>query len=248
MNQLISRTLAQIVTGDHRTASIFEKYNLDFCCKGKRSLQQACAEQNISVDNLLRELEIISSAPDLTSQHILSFDKLSASQLVDYIVSIHHSYVKKQAPQLFAYLEKVTIKHGDRHPELRRIFELFANIKDEMDQHMQKEELILFPRIKKLEQTSAGGNLGSQLTISYLETPINIMEEEHDDAGRMMEEIKQLTNNYVPPQDACTTYRLSFAALQAFEADLHQHVHLENNILFPKALKFFQTPNQCSLH
>jgi regulator of cell morphogenesis and NO signaling len=232
MNQLASQTLAQIVTGNHRTAAVFEKYHLDFCCKGKRSLQQACTEQSISVDELLDELETVST----TSQASFPFDKLSLSLLTEHIVSSHHAYVKKELPQLLAYAEKVVSKHGQRHPELLKIFETTAAIKEEMEIHMRKEEQILFPRINELEKISQQENGKYKLNISYLQSPITVMEQEHDHAGSLLAEIRQLTNNYTPPQDACTTYKLLYAGLQAFESDLHQHVHLENNILFPKTI------------
>ena len=240
--QLSSLTLAQIVNSNHKAASVFEKYHLDFCCKGKRSLQQACVEQQIELSQVEGELGYIFSK-DITGN--VDFDKMSLTQLCEYIVQTHHAYVKNEMPQIYAYLNKVASKHGDRHPELYKIFQTFTAVKEEMEGHMKKEELILFPRIKELEKlaNSEGGQF--QLNIGYLQSPINVMEHEHDHAGTQLNEIRMLTNDYTPPQDACTTYRLSFAALQAFELDLHQHVHLENNILFPKALKLFTTPASC---
>jgi len=150
-------------------------------------------------------------------------------------------------PQIFSYLQKVASKHGERHPELLKIVELFAAVKEEMEQHMQKEELILFPRINEMEKLVTEGT-EIRINQTYLQAPINMMEQEHDHAGEMLAEINRLTDNYHPPADACTTYKLSFAALQAFEMDLHQHVHLENNILFPKALQLFGLPDQYSLN
>jgi regulator of cell morphogenesis and NO signaling len=240
MNELKSKTLAQIVTRDHRTASVFEKYNLDFCCKGRRSLQQACEEIKLPVDQLVGELE----ATIKSSRNTVDFDNMSLSQLTDYIVATHHDYVKREMPQIFMYLQKVAAKHGIRHPEMLRVFEAFSALKEEMEQHMQKEEQMMFPRIKMLEQEKMKGHF--RPTPGYIMSPVSILEQEHDHAGALMHEIKELTKNYVPPQDACTTYRLSFAALQAFEADLHQHVHLENNILFPKAGDLID--NQVSLN
>ena len=238
MNKLTDKTLAQIVNGNHQAAAIFEKYHLDFCCKGKRSLQQACAEQQLPVGEIAAELETVLLQDSKSSKW--EFDKLSLTQLAEYIVSTHHDYVKKETSQIFGYLQKVASKHGDRHPELFKVFELFAAIKEEMEGHMKKEELILFPRIKELEKLAQQQQGQFSLNISYLLSPITIMQQEHDHAGNMMEEIRLLTNNYTPPSDACTTYRLSFTALQAFEKDLHQHVHLENNILFPEAIKAFR--------
>ena len=165
---------------------------------------------------------------------------MTLTQLCDYIIQTHHAFVKNEMPRIFAYLQKVSSKHGDRHPELYKIFQTFTAVKEEMEGHMKKEELILFPRIKELEKLTNNDRGQFQMNIGYLQSPINVMEHEHDHAGTQLNEIRILTNDYTPPQDACTTYRLSFAALQAFEIDLHQHVHLENNILFPKAIDEFK--------
>jgi len=233
MNELASRTLAQIVTANHRTAAVFEKYHLDFCCKGKRSLQQACHEQNVPVDKLLNELEGV----DGTNNTVFPFDQLALSQLADHIVSTHHTYVKTESQQLMTYAEKVASKHGQRHPNLFKIFQLVAAVKEEMGLHMHKEEAVLFPRIKELEKFAGHEHGDIKLSVTYLQAPITMMEQEHDHAGALLAEIRLLSDNYTPPQDACTTYKLLFAALQAFELDLHHHVHLENNILFPKAIR-----------
>ena len=243
MSELITKSLAQIVNTNHRAATVFEKYHLDFCCKGKRTLQQACTESELKIDEVLSDLEKTAQGKSIA----IDYENMSLTQLADYIVLTHHSYVKKEIPAILGYLEKVAFKHGDRHPEMIRILELFATVKKEMGQHMQKEELILFPRIKEVEQQLGEGNK-IIINNTFLLSPISMMEEEHDHAGSLLSEIRQLTNDYIPPADACTTYKLSFAALQAFELDLHQHVHLENNILFPKALRLFGPVNQCSLN
>jgi len=229
-NELFSKTLAQIVNENHKAATIFEKYDLDFCCKGKRSLEAACEERQLPAEAIAEELAVTLNRNETAST---DFEKLHLSDLVDYILSTHHDYTKKELPQIFHYLQKVSSKHGDRHNELYKIFEKFSELKDEMETHMQKEELILFPRIKGLEKTIQN-NQRSQFS---LQIPITVTENEHEHAGSIFKEIRSLSDNYNPPADACTTYRLSFAALQALEADLHQHIHLENNILFPKAIK-----------
>ena len=245
MNDLMTKSLAQIVNSNHRAATVFEKYKLDFCCKGKRTLQQACIESELAVDEILSEL-------DKTDQQngdkvTINFGNLSLAQLAEYIVSSHHEYVKKEMPVIAMYLQKVAAKHGGHHPEMIKVLQVFTAVKEEMEQHMKKEEAVLFPRIKELEnQLEAGNQL--QTNIAYLKSPISMMEEEHDHAGAALAEIRQLTSNYHLPADACTTYRLSFAALEAFELDLHQHVHLENNILFPKALKLFKETGEYALN
>ena len=234
---LSSLSLAQIVNNNHQAASVFEKYHLDFCCKGKRSLEKACAEQQLSISKVTEDLENIFTK---NNNSTVDFEKMSLTQLADYIVQTHHAYVKNEMPQIHAYLQKVSSKHGARHPELYKIFQTFNAVKEEMEGHMKKEELILFPRIKELQKLSDDENANLQLNITYLQSPITVMEQEHDHAGNLLNDIRILSNDYAPPQDACTTYRLSFAALKAFELDLHQHVHLENNILFPKAIETFR--------
>lgn len=239
MNQsLSSLSLAQIVNSNHKAASVFEKYHLDFCCKGKRSLEQACTEQQLTVSQITGELENLFANGSNTKA--INFEKMNLTQLCDYILDTHHAYVKNEMPQIHAYLLKVSSKHGERHPELYKIFETFAAVKEEMEGHMKKEEMILFPRIKELQKLIGNENINLKLNIGYLQSPITIMEQEHDHAGTLLNDIRILSSEYTPPQDACTTYRLSFAALQAFELDLHQHVHLENNILFPKAIETFR--------
>ena len=238
MNEsLSSLSLAQIVNSNHQAASVFEKYHLDFCCKGKRSLEQACSEQQLAISEVTADLKNIFTKDNHVS---IDFEKMDLIQLADYIVQTHHVYVKNEMPQIYAYLHKVSSKHGERHPELYKIFQAYSAVKEEMEGHMKKEELILFPRIKELEKLANNENANLQLNITYLQSPITVMEQEHDHAGSLLNDIRILSNDYTPPQDACTTYRLSFAALKAFELDLHQHVHLENNILFPKAIDLFR--------
>lgn len=244
MNDLQTQTLAQIVNATPRAANVFEKYHLDFCCKGKRSLKAACDEMNLPLQTVLQDLERNNSMATPSNKDYSSY---TLSQLVDHIVATHHAYVKQESAPLLAYLEKIAAKHGERHPEMRLVRTLFAEIKREMEEHMQKEELILFPRIKEVEQAESEAALVS-LTSGYVLAPIRMMEAEHDQAGTILAEIRRLTRNFQLPSDACTTYKLSFAMLEAFELDLHQHVHLENNILFPKALALFATPSQSILN
>jgi len=239
MNEsLSSLSLAQIVNSNHQAASVFEKYHLDFCCKGKRSLEQACTEQQLPISQVTEDLENVLTKDNNSTA--IDFEKMNLTQLADYIVQTHHAYVKNEMPQIHAYLQKVSSKHGERHPELYKIFQTFNAVKEEMEGHMKKEELILFPRIKELQKLADNQNANLQLNITYLQSPITVMEQEHDHAGSLLNDIRILSNDYTPPQDACTTYRLSFAALKAFEMDLHQHVHLENNVLFPKAIDMFR--------
>lgn len=244
MKELTTRTLAQIVNSDHRAASIFEKYHLDFCCKGKRTLQLACEEQQLPLHDISQELEGIFANNDNAK---FDFEEMTLSSLCDYIVKRHHEYVRTELPLIYGYLHKVSTKHGERHPELHKIFQTFAAVKEEMESHMKKEEMVLFPRIKELEKF-ANKKINVPVNITYFQSPIQVMEQEHDHAGSLLNEIRLLTHDYNPPADACTTYRLSFASLKNFEQDLHQHVHLENNVLFPKTLQLFSDLTDPSLN
>lgn len=245
MSELYSKSLAQIVNNNHRAAAVFEKYHLDFCCKGKRTLEQACNEKDLKIEEIIADLETAEQSANENTA--INFNEMTLGQLSEYIVMTHHSYVQKEMPQILSYLQKVASKHGDRHPEMWKVLALFVAVKEELEQHMKKEEEILFPRIQETEKWV---NEGKEIHIShtYLLSPVKMMEQEHDHAGELLAEINKLTDNYQPPADACTTYKLSFAALQAFELDLHQHVHLENNILFPKALQLFGIPANYSLN
>ena len=233
MTNIAEQTLASLVTQNHQTVSVLEKYHLDFCCKGKRTLSEACIEKGISLESILEELKI-STASEEKSQ--MPFDQMSAEQLIGYILIKHHFYVKQSMPTIYGHLEKVATKHGDRFPYMIKVFQLFTLIVEEMTAHMQKEEEILFLRIKEIEQ-SVRENKTASFINGYINGPINVMEAEHDHAGEVLYEIRRLTNNYTPPEEACTTFRVSLAELKEFEEDLHKHVHLENNLLFPLAEK-----------
>ncbi|MEO6611645.1 MAG: iron-sulfur cluster repair di-iron protein [Chitinophagaceae bacterium] len=245
MSELVTKSLAQIVNINHRAASVFEKYHLDFCCKGKRPLWQACEENQVSLEEVVAELEKTASVNSCSIP--VNYENFTLAQLAGYIEMTHHSYVKKEMPAIMGYLGKVAGKHGDRHPEMIKVFRLFTELKEEMDRHLQTEETVLFPRIKEMEKALLAG---SKIPVanSGLPDPIMIMELEHDDAGNKLSEIRKLTNNYNPPADACTTYRLCYAALEAFELDLHAHIHLENNILFPRALQMIPLSPAASLN
>jgi regulator of cell morphogenesis and NO signaling len=246
MNAINSLSLAQIVKTNHKAGNVFEKYHLDFCCKGKRSLEQACAEQQLPLADVMTELQDVFASNDKPVGP--DFENMKLSELMGHIVSTHHSYVKTEMPQIYTWLQKVASKHGERNPELYKIYEMFCAVKEEMEMHMKKEEMILFPRLNELQKIAESDNSSLQVNITYLQGPITVMEQEHDYAGNKMNEIRLLSSDYTPPADACTTYQLSFAALKAFEIDLHQHVHLENNILFPKALGVFNSLRSGSLN
>jgi len=237
MNNLKEKSLGVIVAENHRAAVVFEKYHLDFCCKGKRTLQQACQESSLQVEEITAALESFVESGSCSIAP--NFTQLSITQLIHHIVATHHSYVKQEMPVIHAWLRRVAVKHGISHPEMVQVYHLFDELMNEMTEHMKKEELVLFPRIQEIEGQS--GSVGkNEHVIGFLQSPIQMMEHEHEHAGNLLEKMSGLTNAFTPPLDACTTFRLALAGLKAFEKDLHQHVHLENNILFPKAIEFFQ--------
>ncbi len=236
MTNLAEQTLAGIVTNNHLTVSVFEKYDLDFCCKGKRTLADACTEKGISIEAISEELEKSSLTPPAT----MPFNEMTAEQLISYILIHHHFYVKQSMPTIIGHLEKVAAKHGGRFPYMVEVLCLFREINDEMTMHMHKEEVILFPRIKEIV-TRQEAHQHSKSAPGYIAAPIQVMELEHEHAGDILYKIRSLTNNYTPPAEACTTFQVSLAALKAFEEDLHRHVHLENNLLFPLAEKMLTT-------
>lgn len=240
MSTIAQQTLAAIVSNSHHTVPILEKYNLDFCCKGKRTLAEACLEKGLAVETIAGELE---KKTDIETGKQMPFDCMTAGQLISYILINHHFYVNQSIPVILAHLEKVVAKHGDRYPFMIEVLRLFKLVSEEMLMHMHKEEIILFPRIKEME-AKQGSPQNQHPGSDYLSGPIQVMEMEHEQAGELLYRIRELTDNYTVPADACTTFRVSLAGLKEFEEDLHKHVHLENNLLFPQAEKMFERENK----
>jgi regulator of cell morphogenesis and NO signaling len=236
MINLAEQTLASIVTQNHQTVAVLEKHQLDFCCKGKRTLTEACNEKGLSIENLLKELEGSTTAESKTQ---MPFTAMTAEQLISYILIHHHFYVRQNMPAILSHLEKVTAKHSENFPYMVKVLQLFTAIKEEITLHMQKEEMVLFPRIKEIESL-AGKEQKVNFAGSYINGPINMLEMEYEHAGNMLYEIRQLTQNYTPPLDACATFKVCLAELKEFEEDLHKDVHIENNLLFPLAEKMIK--------
>ena len=220
------KTLAEIVTENHRTVQIFEKYGLDFCCRGKKKLQEACAEKGLDFGIVSNE---IAAACALGPDSEIPFYEMSIQQLISHIVGRHHYYVKMSMPLITTHLDKVSGKHGDTYPYMRDVRDFFQEVQEEMIPHMHKEENVLFPRILSWNQNANVGPVPDSVS-----APIIVMEKDHEHVSELMHKIRELTNQYTPPANACTTFRVSLQELKDFEEDLHQHVHLENNILFPR--------------
>lgn len=231
-------TLGQIAAKDLRKAQVFKKYGLDFCCGGKKTVKEACAEKGLDVTKVEKELQ---QADKLPSSRPIPYTDWSLDFLADYIVNTHHSYVNKTLPDIKAYANKVMKVHGSNHPELLRINQLVEEIYAELTSHMAKEERVLFPYIKALVAAKNNTQPLQAAAFGTVQNPINMMEMEHEVVGQNLEEIRSLTKNYSLPEDACASYSLLYRMLDEFEEDLHLHIHLENNILFPKALEIEKT-------
>lgn len=227
-------TVGELVAEDYRRAGVFSKYGIDFCCGGKRSLQEACRRKNVSSEVLITELTKLDEKTETSDER---FNEWEPDVLAEYIVKTHHRYVREKIPEISTYSGKVARVHGDRHPEVIEIATIFNRLAEELSSHLEKEENILFPYIRHMVLAKINGTHPNQPFFGTVENPIQMMEKEHDDAGREMARIEELSNAYNAPDDACTTFRILYQNLNAFDEDLHKHIHLENNILFPKVLQ-----------
>jgi regulator of cell morphogenesis and NO signaling len=226
-------TVGEIVAGDFRAAAVFHEFGIDFCCGGRRSLADACGERKVDAAAVLEALTQALRAPSSAPR----FDEWSPETLIGFIVGNHHEYVRRALPSLTAHTQTLAAVHGSRHPELHEIAGLTQSVADEMFSHMMKEEQVLFPFIARLSEAARDGRPAPQVPFGSIDHPIRMMEHEHDETGAALARIRELTGDYAVPADGCTTYRVCLQELEAFEKDLHAHVHLENNILFPKARK-----------
>ncbi|MFC0605077.1 iron-sulfur cluster repair di-iron protein [Winogradskyella pulchriflava] len=228
------KEIGKYVADDFRTAAIFSKYKIDFCCNGNRTLTEACEKKGIDSKIIMEELNQVLNS---SSSETIDYKSWPLDLLAEYIEKKHHRYVEEKIPVLCQFLDKLCRVHGERHPELYKINELFTSSAGELASHMKKEELILFPFIKKMVKAKLENGVVQSPQFGTVENPINMMKHEHDTEGERFREIAELTSNYNPPADACNTYKVTFAMLDEFEKDLHLHIHLENNILFPKAIQ-----------
>jgi regulator of cell morphogenesis and NO signaling len=227
-------TVRELVSEDFRTASVFEKHAIDFCCHGNVTLEEACRNSGVSTEQVQQELEHLKSTEKGNRDDYSSWD---LDFLAEYIVRTHHRYVKETIPMLTTHLEKVVHKHGSLHPEVQNIQRWFQEIAEELTRHMAKEELILFPYITRLVKAHQNDQNIEQPLFGSIVNPIRMMESDHEKAGHTMESIRTASKDFTAPADACTTFRVTYEELHSFDADLHKHVHLENNILFPKVIE-----------
>ena len=241
METLAQRPIGELVAENYRTATVFKSHKIDFCCQGGRTIEEACQIKGVSIWEILRELEAAMVVPGAETTDYKSWP---LDLLADYIEKKHHRYVEQRSLEIKPFLDKLCRVHGERHPELFKINEHFTTSIGDLAQHMKKEELVLFPYIRKMIEAKSSGEIPEAPYFGSVENPIEMMKHEHDVEGERFREIARLTNDYNPPSDACNTYRVTFALLKEFEDDLHLHIHLENNILFPGAIAMNETFKQ----
>jgi len=237
MEQIMSErsketTVGEIVAADYRAAHVLERFDIDFCCGGRRSLADACLQA--AVDPGVVE-DALQALPPHDAADGADVGRWSLDRLADHIVATHHAYVRSAVPIINRWLARLVEVHGGRHPELPQVAASFEAMSVDLNQHMLKEERVLFPYIRQLAMTAPGHLPPSPF--GTVQNPVRMMEREHQQAGDEMQVIRDLTSGYATPADGCSTYRVCFAELAQFERDLHRHVHLENNVLFPKAIE-----------
>jgi regulator of cell morphogenesis and NO signaling len=225
-------TIRELVAADFRSAAVFDRYGIDFCCGGGKTVAEACREHHLNAGDVLEEVTRVCRLPETGAPRFSEWDP---ETLIAYIVGNHHAYVRRTLPAIEAYTRKLVTVHGERHPELHEVAHLVEAVSAEMTMHMAKEEQMLFPYIAAAAAAARGGDEPPLAPFGHIDSPIRMMEAEHEAAGAAMARIRTLTDGYAPPEDACTTYRVCLQELEVFEEDLHRHVHLENNILFPAA-------------
>jgi regulator of cell morphogenesis and NO signaling len=225
-----SKTVREYAVEIPQAIRVFEKLGIDYCCGGGRSLSEACARIKTPVEQVLSSLSSVVAAEASGSSN---WAETALSDLIDHVVTQHHAYVKQELPRLDLLLNKVTGKHAEKRPELNRVLVVFGIMRDELNSHLIKEEQILFPYVKQME---ASGRQGAP-QFGSVRNPIHMMEIEHDSAGDALRELRRITGNYAAPEEGCFSYKTLYQGLAEFEADLHQHIHIENNILFPREIE-----------
>jgi len=234
MTLTLTKTVRDYAIETPQTIPVFEKLGIDFCCGGNRPLDEACAAANLNMDEVVKSLEAAIAQPAKPSDRELQAGSLA--ELISHIVKTHHVFVRKEVPQIEQLLDKVFSKHGANHPELGHLRGLFKGLGQELMVHLMKEENILFPYIERMEESVVQHEPILPPPFGSVANPVRMMEHEHDDAGIALKAMREASEDYNPPADACTSFRALYAALAGFEKDLHQHIHLENNVLFPRAL------------
>jgi regulator of cell morphogenesis and NO signaling len=234
MTIAVEKTVSELALEIPNATRVFEKLGIDYCCGGGKSLEEACAAARVPSDEVLNALAA-AAQPGTPVEHDWPSELLA--DLVEHIIQTHHKYTREEIGRLQALLVKVCSVHGRNHPELATIQETFRGLSQELTMHMMKEEMVLFPYIVRMEEAVLQKEPVLPPPFGRVENPVRMMMEEHDSAGEALRAMRQASRGYAVPDDGCVSYRTLYQALEAFEADLHQHIHLENNILFPRAVK-----------
>lgn len=237
MNLATVKTVSEMALEIPGATRVFEKMGIDYCCGGKRSLEDACASAGVKFEDVQLEL----TAASHTQESEVSFQTASLEDLINHVVGKHHSFARLEIDRLNALMEKVCTVHGENHPELFRINLLFRELGADLETHMTKEERVLFPYVIRMEAAAKQLLPLSRPTFGTVANPVRMMMLEHDRAGELLKEIRALSLDFAPPADGCISYQTLYTALEALEKDLHQHIHLENNILFPRAVEMEST-------
>ena len=235
MNFDLNQTVRDLAVENPAATRVFEKFGIDYCCGGGKSLREACQAANISPDKLVELLQAADRGKSTNGNKDWKSELLS--DLIDHIVETHHAYTREELDRLDPLLARVCSVHGQRHPELLRIQQLFAGLSQELTMHMMKEEQVLFPYINRMEEAVLERRPIMPSMFGTVQNPVQMMMHEHDSAGQALHEMRELSAGYTAPQDACVSFQTLYRALDEFERDLHQHIHLENNILFPRAVE-----------
>ncbi|MGH9374693.1 MAG: iron-sulfur cluster repair di-iron protein [Terriglobia bacterium] len=230
-----TKPVNEIVLGMPASAKVFERLGIDYCCGGNRRLEEACKAAGLEVGDVVRSLESAGSAAH-TQDDAVDWSGQPLASLMNHIVEKHHTFCRQEVSRIEPLLDRVIEKHGTAHPELRRIKAHFSGLSKELLMHLIKEEQTLFPYISSMEEAAAHGIPFPKPAFGTVQNPVRMMVLEHDNAGAALHDMRGISGNYQPPPDACNSYRALYEALQSFERDMHQHVHLENNVLFPRAV------------
>jgi regulator of cell morphogenesis and NO signaling len=227
-----NKSVGEFVAADYRTAKVFEKYGIDFCCGGKIPLLDACRGKGIDPGTIQQEIEAAKSEP---LERSLNYAAWELSFLSDYIVTVHHAYIKENSGQIAAYAHKIAEVHGAHHPEVKEIAVIFDKIATDMAAHLHEEEETFFPAVKRADTARKAGNSADQQDIGAIRACLAKLRREHEEIGDAVHTIRDHANDYAIPGDVCNTFVVTYQKLKEFEDDLHKHVHLGNNILFPRA-------------
>jgi regulator of cell morphogenesis and NO signaling len=225
-------TIGEIVAENYRKAEVFKKFNIDFCCGGGRSLVETCKEFDVDIEKVKEALTEIDLKGEKREYDV---ENWTITRLIDHIEEKHHSYVKEAIPIVSEFANKVKSTHGENKPYVIQIADHFLGLASELTAHLQKEENILFPFLKEMEKAKSQDR-SIQIPFGSVQNPIAAMMHEHENAGDELKEINRLTESFSPPADACATHLVLYGMLKDFETDLMMHIHLENNVLFPRAI------------